>query len=82
MMNDLPTIFEIVSGTAKKQSKEKSSVSNHSSTKSKSNSKVVIMVPLFHFPFFLQTEVLPFSFIFFGLNTLAEHNLHKFLVMR
>ncbi|XP_009601909.1 PHD finger protein ALFIN-LIKE 4-like [Nicotiana tabacum] len=40
MMNDLPTIFEIVSGTAKKQSKEKSSVSNHSSTKSKSNSKV------------------------------------------
>ncbi|XP_016456187.1 PHD finger protein ALFIN-LIKE 4 [Nicotiana tabacum] len=39
MINDLPTIFEVVSGTAKKQSKEKSSMSNHSSTKSKSNSK-------------------------------------------
>ncbi|KAJ8561265.1 hypothetical protein K7X08_027455 [Anisodus acutangulus] len=44
MINDLPTIFEVVSGTAKKQSKDKSSMSNHSSTKSKSNSKVVIMV--------------------------------------
>lgn len=41
MINDLPTIFEVVSGTAKKQSKDKSSMSNHSSTKSKSNSKVV-----------------------------------------
>ncbi|CAN4095558.1 unnamed protein product [Withania somnifera] len=40
MINDLPTIFEVVSGTAKKQSKDKSSMSNHSSTKSKSNSKV------------------------------------------
>lgn len=40
MINDLPTIFEVVSGTAKKQSKEKSSMSNHGSTKSKSNSKV------------------------------------------
>ncbi|CAN4105178.1 unnamed protein product [Withania somnifera] len=40
MINDLPTIFEVVSGTAKKQSKDKSSISNHSSTKSKSNSKV------------------------------------------
>ncbi|KAF3648174.1 PHD finger protein ALFIN-LIKE 4 [Capsicum baccatum] len=39
MINDLPTIFEVVSGTAKKQSKDKSSMSNHSSTKSKSNSK-------------------------------------------
>ncbi|KAH0708368.1 hypothetical protein KY284_009795 [Solanum tuberosum] len=44
MINDLPTIFEVVSGTAKKQSKDKSSMSNHSSTKSKSNSKVVILV--------------------------------------
>ncbi|RVW52078.1 PHD finger protein ALFIN-like 3 [Vitis vinifera] len=41
MINDLPTIFEVVTGTAKKQVKEKSSVSNHSSNKSKSNSKVV-----------------------------------------
>ncbi|XP_059318449.1 PHD finger protein ALFIN-LIKE 4-like isoform X2 [Lycium ferocissimum] len=40
MINDLPTIYEIVTGAAKKQVKDKSSVSNHSSTKSKSNSKV------------------------------------------
>ncbi|KAJ9688002.1 hypothetical protein PVL29_013967 [Vitis rotundifolia] len=40
MINDLPTIFEVVTGAAKKQVKEKSSVSNHSSNKSKSNSKV------------------------------------------
>uniref|UniRef100_A0A7N0ZV87 PHD finger protein ALFIN-LIKE n=1 Tax=Kalanchoe fedtschenkoi TaxID=63787 RepID=A0A7N0ZV87_KALFE len=41
MINDLPTIFEVVSGSGggKKQSKEKSSVSNHSSNKSKSGSK-------------------------------------------
>ncbi|KAL3532666.1 hypothetical protein ACH5RR_006187 [Cinchona calisaya] len=39
MINDLPTIFEVVTGAAKKQLKEKSSVSNHSSNKSKSNSK-------------------------------------------
>ncbi|XP_021277264.1 PHD finger protein ALFIN-LIKE 4-like isoform X4 [Herrania umbratica] len=39
MINDLPTIFEIVTGGAKKQGKEKSSVSNHSSNKSKSSSK-------------------------------------------
>ncbi|CAI9261948.1 unnamed protein product [Lactuca saligna] len=40
MINDLPTIFEIVSGIAKKAQKEKTAVSNHSSTKSKSNSKM------------------------------------------
>ncbi|CAA0836817.1 PHD finger protein ALFIN-LIKE 5 [Striga hermonthica] len=39
MVNDLPTIFEVVTGAAKKQVKEKSSVSNHSGSKSKSNSK-------------------------------------------
>ncbi|CAK9152483.1 unnamed protein product [Ilex paraguariensis] len=39
MINELPTIFEVVTGTAKKQVKDKSSVSNHSSNKSKSNSK-------------------------------------------
>ncbi|KAI4355489.1 hypothetical protein L6164_004257 [Bauhinia variegata] len=39
MINELPTIFEIVTGTEKKQVKEKASVSNHSSSKSKSNSK-------------------------------------------
>ncbi|KAL3824482.1 hypothetical protein ACJIZ3_020511 [Penstemon smallii] len=39
MINDLPTVFEVVTGVAKKQQKEKTSVSNHSSNKSKSNSK-------------------------------------------
>jgi len=40
MINDLPTIFEVVTGAAKKQVKDKSSVvSNHGSNKSKSNSK-------------------------------------------
>ncbi|KAJ7963225.1 PHD finger alfin-like protein [Quillaja saponaria] len=39
MINELPTIFEVVTGTAKKQVKEKSSVSNHSGSKPKSNSK-------------------------------------------
>ncbi|KAE7998495.1 hypothetical protein FH972_003035 [Carpinus fangiana] len=38
MINDLPTIFEVVTGSTKKQPKEKS-VSNHSSNKSKSGSK-------------------------------------------
>lgn len=41
MINDLPTIFEVVTGSTKKQPKEKSSVSNHSSNKSKSGSKGV-----------------------------------------
>lgn len=40
MINEVPTIFDVVTGTAKKQVKEKSSVSNHSSNKSKSNSKL------------------------------------------
>lgn len=39
MINDLPSVFEVVTGSAKKLQKEKSSVSNHSSNKSKSNSK-------------------------------------------
>ncbi|KAL5579524.1 hypothetical protein UlMin_011966 [Ulmus minor] len=39
MINELPTIFEVVTGTAKKQVKEKSSVNNSGSNKSKSNSK-------------------------------------------
>lgn len=41
MINELPSLFEVVTGAAKKQVKEKSSVSNHSSNKSKSHSKVV-----------------------------------------
>ncbi|KAL0308456.1 UNVERIFIED_CONTAM: PHD finger protein ALFIN-LIKE 5 [Sesamum radiatum] len=40
MINDLPTIFEVVTGAAKKQLKDKSSVTNHSGSKSKSNSKM------------------------------------------
>ncbi|CAJ1973569.1 unnamed protein product [Sphenostylis stenocarpa] len=39
MINDLPTIFEVVAGKPKKQGKEKSSVSNRYNNKSKSNSK-------------------------------------------
>ncbi|KAK1372604.1 PHD finger protein ALFIN-LIKE 4-like [Heracleum sosnowskyi] len=39
MINDLPSIFEVVTGAAKKQSKEKSAVSNHSSSKPKPNPK-------------------------------------------
>ncbi|KAL4316396.1 hypothetical protein AHAS_Ahas15G0280900 [Arachis hypogaea] len=41
MINEVPTIFEVVTGAAKKQVKEKSSVLNHSGSKSKSNSKAV-----------------------------------------
>ncbi|KAJ8646928.1 hypothetical protein MRB53_008676 [Persea americana] len=40
MINELPTIYEVVSGIAKKQVKDKSSATNHSSNKSKQNSKV------------------------------------------
>ncbi|KAM7490624.1 hypothetical protein LguiA_033545 [Lonicera macranthoides] len=39
MINDFPTIIEVVTAAVKKQTKEKSPVSNHSSNKSKSNSK-------------------------------------------
>ncbi|KAJ7979280.1 PHD finger alfin-like protein [Quillaja saponaria] len=46
MINDLPTIFEVVTGTAKKQANEKSSVSTHGSNKSKSGSKVVNAISL------------------------------------
>ncbi|KAJ0751631.1 putative chromatin regulator PHD family [Helianthus annuus] len=36
MINELPTIFEVVSGNARKHTKERSSVTNHSNNKSKS----------------------------------------------
>ncbi|KAG9151066.1 hypothetical protein Leryth_002644 [Lithospermum erythrorhizon] len=39
LINDLPTVFEVVNGASKKQAKEKPSASNHSTSKSKSNSK-------------------------------------------
>lgn len=46
MINELPTVFEVVTGAAKKQQqKEKSPVSN-SSSKSKSNSKPVLLMIL------------------------------------
>ncbi|XP_059633178.1 PHD finger protein ALFIN-LIKE 4-like isoform X1 [Cornus florida] len=41
MMNELPTIFEVVTGAAKKQVKDKPLISNYGSNKSKSNSKGV-----------------------------------------
>jgi len=44
MINDLPTIFEVVTGSAMKQAKEKSSDRN--SSKSKSNSKGVRKHPV------------------------------------
>ncbi|XP_017244584.2 PHD finger protein ALFIN-LIKE 4 [Daucus carota subsp. sativus] len=39
MINDLPSIYEVVTDVAKKQTKEKSAVSNHSSNKPKPNPK-------------------------------------------
>uniref|UniRef100_A0A6N2L2N3 PHD finger protein ALFIN-LIKE n=1 Tax=Salix viminalis TaxID=40686 RepID=A0A6N2L2N3_SALVM len=39
MINDFPTVFEVVTGTAKKQVKEKPPISIHSSNKTKLNSK-------------------------------------------
>lgn len=41
MINDLPTIFEVVTGAAKVQFKDKSSGTNHSGSKSKTNLKTV-----------------------------------------
>lgn len=40
MMNELPTIYEVVTGTAKKQVKERSTVTNNSSSKNKLGGKV------------------------------------------
>ncbi|KAL1829424.1 hypothetical protein DCAR_0208762 [Daucus carota subsp. sativus] len=42
MINDLPSIYEVVMGIAKKQTKEKSAASNHSSSKPKSNPKRIM----------------------------------------
>lgn len=41
MINDLPTIYEVVTGIAKKQQREKSASTPNSSSKSKSSSKTV-----------------------------------------
>ncbi|KAK4781146.1 hypothetical protein SAY87_017252 [Trapa incisa] len=48
MISDLPTVFDVVTGTAKKHSKEKPS--NHSSSKSKSDSKVRAPEPQAKYP--------------------------------
>ncbi|GAA0158598.1 hypothetical protein Leryth_009153 [Lithospermum erythrorhizon] len=40
MINDLPTVFELVTGAPKKQSRDRSSVSNHSSVTSNAKPKV------------------------------------------
>ncbi|XP_071717245.1 PHD finger protein ALFIN-LIKE 4-like [Rutidosis leptorrhynchoides] len=50
MINDLPTVFEVVSGVAKKKVKDKSTVSNHSSSKPKSSSKAKGPEPQPKFP--------------------------------
>ncbi|EPS74259.1 hypothetical protein M569_00495, partial [Genlisea aurea] len=56
LINDLPTVFEVVSGAAKKQAKDKTS-SNHSAGKSKSNTKMVRTIPaLFIFYFYCTGE--------------------------
>lgn len=44
MINDLPTIFEVVTGNVKKQGKDKSLVTNNSSNKSKTGSKGVNII--------------------------------------
>ncbi|KAL8153430.1 hypothetical protein V2J09_011190 [Rumex salicifolius] len=41
LVNELPTLFEVVTGTAKKPLKEKSSNSNHGTNKARTNSKAV-----------------------------------------
>nr|VDD18708.1 unnamed protein product [Brassica rapa] len=41
MINEVPTVFEVVTGTAKTQTKEKPSSANQNGSRSKSNSKVV-----------------------------------------
>ena len=61
MINDLPTIFEVVTGTAKNQAKEKSSVSNHTGNKSKSGSKGVKPITSFSLVFFFLLKL-----FFFG----------------
>nr|XP_009621404.1 PHD finger protein ALFIN-LIKE 4-like [Nicotiana tomentosiformis] len=42
MINELPTIYEVVTGVAKKQVKDRSTISNHSNNKSKPNSKAFV----------------------------------------
>uniref|UniRef100_A0A803KR47 PHD finger protein ALFIN-LIKE n=1 Tax=Chenopodium quinoa TaxID=63459 RepID=A0A803KR47_CHEQI len=56
MVNELPTIFEVVTGSAKKQVKERSSTPNHSNNKPKSNSNSKSFAAPFYF--FIQLHEL------------------------
>lgn len=59
MINEVPTIFEVVSGSGKKQVKEKLSAPNHGSNKSKSNSKAVKGLPLYNpFVWFKKSQLI------------------------
>ena len=44
MINDMATVYEVVAGIGKKNPREKSAVSNQSSTKAKSNTRGVIHI--------------------------------------
>lgn len=46
MINDLPTIYEVVTGIVKKQQREKSASTPNSSSKSKSSTKTVSLIAL------------------------------------
>lgn len=60
MINELPSIFEVVTGACKKQPKEKTTVSNHSSSKSKSTPKVKK-----DFNVFLRRSILCYCYILY-----------------
>lgn len=83
MINELPSIFEVVTGTAKKQVREKTSANNHSSSKSKSNSNLVksrlnciqilfinVLMRVIHVQFTI-------AFIEYRQHILKEHNRKK-----
>lgn len=48
MINEVPTVFEVVTGSEKKQTKEKPSSANQNGNRSKSNSKVVRLILSFN----------------------------------
>lgn len=65
LINDLPTIFEVVTETAEKQAKEKSSVSNIASNNTKTSSKAVRQSHILHSSLFI---------IFFCPHVFYGHN--------
>ena len=80
MINELPTIFEVVTGAAKKQVKEKSSVSNHSGSKSKSSSKAVIISShtcAWHINIFINFQTFVFLTCINDLFEFWTHNYHS-----